>query len=568
MGYKIFYSYQSDINPDFNKIFIQLAIEKAITKLNNQGLDVSLDFGFRGTPGTTILISEMLDKSKNADLVIVDLTYTSSKAWYDSYKLNLFGKELRFLNNLIEKKSPNPNVLLETGYAWSQKGYNRTLAIMNIAFGNPEELPVDFKGFRYPIQYDFSEINITDRTAKLEELSLDLLKAFKTAMKAEIQYQIEKWKPIYVKSEWDKDHTYPYFLTPKLKAKIIEFRKLLESNNNSIRLIGPKNSGKTRLVNEIYKSNGSDLEYVDKNETFLYYDLKGPLKGDISKQLFDLKNENQSKHLILDNCSVDEHNKYSDLFKRTNVRIITIDTVSSQLINDKANLFMEEEIQSEIVENLLKEKFYSEGKIVTRNYINLSLTQTITLLENNLETEIGNKTVLELIKLILEEENDPEGVFNFLQFINTLGIVGVSNYSRKEFEYIKRLYFNHTNDNYLDTIIEVLVSKKLLSQKGDFVLTFVFENELMENWWHENKNSLNEIISRFEGTGLLNRFVNRLLILLKNENLIELKNLLFDKDSILINNEFTDTREGSELLNKLVTDFPMEVLTLLAKKIE
>ena len=47
--------------------------------------------------------------------------------------------------------SPNPNVLVETGYSWGKKDYGRTILIINKAFGDPNDLPIDMRHVRWPV---------------------------------------------------------------------------------------------------------------------------------------------------------------------------------------------------------------------------------------------------------------------------------------------------------------------------------------------------------------------------------------------------------------------------------
>ena len=48
---------------------------------------------------------------------------------------------------------PNPNVLLEMGYAFGRIGFERVITVMNTAKCRPEELPIDFRNKRFPITY-------------------------------------------------------------------------------------------------------------------------------------------------------------------------------------------------------------------------------------------------------------------------------------------------------------------------------------------------------------------------------------------------------------------------------
>lgn len=50
--------------------------------------------------------------------------------------------------SLAGRSSPNPNVLLELGYAVSQLGWDRIVMVMNTAFGDVTQLPFDLRGRR------------------------------------------------------------------------------------------------------------------------------------------------------------------------------------------------------------------------------------------------------------------------------------------------------------------------------------------------------------------------------------------------------------------------------------
>ena len=52
--------------------------------------------------------------------------------------------------------TPNPNVLIEYGYALKSVGYGRMIAVLNKAFGDPRSkpLPFDLQHKRWPFIYD------------------------------------------------------------------------------------------------------------------------------------------------------------------------------------------------------------------------------------------------------------------------------------------------------------------------------------------------------------------------------------------------------------------------------
>ncbi len=164
MGYRIFYSYQSDIKKELNKSFIKDAIENAVSQITDYEIEPLVE-GFYGVSGNPPLLETMLKQSLNSDIFIGDLTFTMSKVWHNPIGITEDDKSI-----LVEipkgdlKPSPNPNVLIETGYSWAIKKYERTILIMNEAFGKPSELPVDMRNLRRPITYNLSEERYSNAT--------------------------------------------------------------------------------------------------------------------------------------------------------------------------------------------------------------------------------------------------------------------------------------------------------------------------------------------------------------------------------------------------------------------
>lgn len=568
MKYKVFFAFQMDIDDKFGKGFIQSAIEITIQKFKKDGIELILDYGFKNVPGTTVLIDEMLKKSKESDMVLVDLTFTSSKNRFVGKKISFFKKEMHISDKVADKKSPNPNVLLETGYAWAQKGHYRTLVVMNEAFGLPSELPVDLEGFRWGITYCLNEKNNSDRKEIREQLAIDFYKAFEDAIKSEMSYQIERWLPLMIHVQWSKEHPFPYKTNTNLNSKISDLREKINNYKGAIRIKGFSGSGKTRLANEVFNEN----EGIKKDESIdsvLYYALFKSDYNSIIKKISDLKHSEQHKIIIIDNCDDLTHERLVSDFKHTYIKLITISNINSINELKPSDFYLEESTMIEINELLINKRFSGSKAGFLIEQLGGNIANTITILESGLNDDIEiDNSIINFISEVISKENIEKGAFKFLQIIGLFGIVGISDRYNIEIESLKSIFFNTTINDNLENIIETLISKKLISKKGDFILSSSFEEELIKNWWNENKDSLNQIIQKLEGTGLLVKFIERLQSFLKDENLTELKSVLFSENSVLVNNEFTDTYEGSELLNKLVNDFPLEVLEVLTKKIE
>jgi len=134
---KVFYSWQSDIDGKINRYFIFEALEKAVKNLKNEGAfdNIDIDQATRGEPGTPDIPDTIFRKIDEASIFIADVTFIDDKN--------------------VNKRTPNPNVLIELGYAIKKHGFEKILLIFNDEFGRPEELPFDIN-HRKPMQYQYN----------------------------------------------------------------------------------------------------------------------------------------------------------------------------------------------------------------------------------------------------------------------------------------------------------------------------------------------------------------------------------------------------------------------------
>jgi hypothetical protein len=133
MKFTIFYSWQSDLPNNTNRGFIESAIEKAIKNIGkdeNFEIEPSLDRDTKGAPGSPNISQTILKKIKACDLFIADISIVTGDK----------KKEQRL--------SPNPNVLIELGYAISILGWDKIILICNEVYGKDEDLPFDIRQHR------------------------------------------------------------------------------------------------------------------------------------------------------------------------------------------------------------------------------------------------------------------------------------------------------------------------------------------------------------------------------------------------------------------------------------
>lgn len=130
MADTVFYSWQSDLPNATNRGFIHTALEAAAKTLREDGsvqVEPVVDRDTAGVPGSPDISSTILGKIDQARVFLCDVSI-----------INQGAKEGARL-------TPNPNVLLELGYALKALGQHRIIMVMNTAFGTIEQLPFDLR---------------------------------------------------------------------------------------------------------------------------------------------------------------------------------------------------------------------------------------------------------------------------------------------------------------------------------------------------------------------------------------------------------------------------------------
>lgn len=147
--YTVFYSWQSDTKDGSRKI-IENALSNAKEKLKeNNGISIEIDHSTLGKSGMPSIDQTILRKIDNCDIFLCDLTPVVK---YEKKEGN--GK-------IITKQVPNPNVLLELGYAMSAVGVDYIVPVAHQGTWLPTEMPFDINHHSvYCFKKD--ECNLTD----------------------------------------------------------------------------------------------------------------------------------------------------------------------------------------------------------------------------------------------------------------------------------------------------------------------------------------------------------------------------------------------------------------------
>lgn len=134
MPLTIFYAWQSDRPGKTNRNLIKDALTKAIAELNEEAVitedprdEIEVDHDTRGVPGSPDISATILEKIDQAAVFVCDVTPIAERAGGTG-------------------AIPNPNVMLELGYAMKALDSKRIITVMNTAFGaEPRDLPFDIK---------------------------------------------------------------------------------------------------------------------------------------------------------------------------------------------------------------------------------------------------------------------------------------------------------------------------------------------------------------------------------------------------------------------------------------
>lgn len=144
---KVFWSWQSDHEGKVSRHFIRDALEQAIEALKEvsevedsprEPLNhLHLDHDRKGVPGSPDLAATIFSKIDKTNVFVADVTpvAVSSRG----------------------RKVMNPNVAIELGYAIKSLSSEKVVMIMNLAYGEYNDLPFDLKHKAFPITYFLPE---------------------------------------------------------------------------------------------------------------------------------------------------------------------------------------------------------------------------------------------------------------------------------------------------------------------------------------------------------------------------------------------------------------------------
>ncbi len=133
----IFYSWQSDLPNSTNRGFIEESLKKAVKNLKSDySIEFNLDRDTCNEAGTPDIVNTIFKKIEKSKIFIADISIINATS--------------------NDRKTPNPNVLLELGYAAKTLNWGKIICVFNTAYGKIEELPFDLR-FRRPLAFHLKQ---------------------------------------------------------------------------------------------------------------------------------------------------------------------------------------------------------------------------------------------------------------------------------------------------------------------------------------------------------------------------------------------------------------------------
>lgn len=120
MSERVFYSWESDLPNSFSR-------SSLVARTNNSSIScvVSIDESFELAPTVAAVAWSIIGGGCNAHVFVCDVSIINARS--------------------TNRPTPNPNVLIELGYAIKVLGWHRIIMVMNTAFAPVEQLPFDLR---------------------------------------------------------------------------------------------------------------------------------------------------------------------------------------------------------------------------------------------------------------------------------------------------------------------------------------------------------------------------------------------------------------------------------------
>ncbi|NID10637.1 hypothetical protein [Fibrivirga algicola] len=366
MNYKIFFSWQLDTDPEYNKRLVIRALDKAIDIIKrrystNLLVDLAPDRADApNQPGSRNILDVIEAKIEECQIFLADLTFVNT---YKTYKTERVKSR--------KKAGLNNNVVIELGQAKALIGDERIIKVMNTSYGTPTPrfpFPFDIAQDRNPIMYECNAESDIETVTK--RLANDLSGAIMSIVGQHEMLRKKRFEPFKIFSDWATyipSNTTVHFITHEPFSSLLDIVKTNLAPNSIIRVVGSAGSGKTRLVFEALRHASADETRLPITPAVLYYDAQ---EEEDTHRLYDLLHRLTSKVerfiFVIDNATTKLHSRLSQVVKREGYQSSLISiapTAESWLPIDHLTQVIEmtEAAAKSVCRAILRQKFTKEN---------------------------------------------------------------------------------------------------------------------------------------------------------------------------------------------------------------
>lgn len=300
MNLKVFFSWQTetDLQGIKTKGFLIDCINSAIKSINNKGelkgVWLKLYEGLKRVPVNADVAMEMFNQIDDCDIFIGDFTVVQ--------KIHRCGQHLLNKHGVYFRYTPNCNVYGEYNRALGKTDDfgKQVILLMNDINGSPNDdvnvIPFDTRGRRWPITFSLTENTKESEAIAKAELLKVLPRALLMSAKAAIVSLERRFAPFVSWYEQKKDKRLNFSVVKedeinKHKDTLLNFRR-------ELRIVGPKSSSKTILVNKVFEGTAVVNNYLYCN----YDDCE---LDDVRRKISDLLRNYRNLTIVVDNCPND-----------------------------------------------------------------------------------------------------------------------------------------------------------------------------------------------------------------------------------------------------------------------
>ena len=168
----IFYSWQSDLPGNETRNIIQDGIKDAVRLLRDT-VDIEADRDTKGEYGSPDIANTIFSKIDDCDIFVADVSAVC--------KYEVTDKD----GNVKTKYMPNPNVMLELGYATHVVGWDNVICVLNEDYGAPEDMP-----------FEIASRTLTPFSLKDGSSKVDAKRFIKSVIQETVEHILENGKRV------------------------------------------------------------------------------------------------------------------------------------------------------------------------------------------------------------------------------------------------------------------------------------------------------------------------------------------------------------------------------------